>query len=77
MAVATLAAISGGCAARNGVSKRQTVLKAERPVEKDATREELLDRYNAFASNVKSLNAKVELKTTAGSKYSGLIQEYH
>jgi len=77
MAVATLAAISGGCAARNGVSKRQTVPKAERPVEKDATREELLDRYNAFASNVKSLNATVELKTTAGSKYSGLIQEYH
>ncbi len=77
MAVATLAAISGGCAANNGVSRRQNVLKQERPVAKDATRDELLDKYNAFASSVKSLNATVELKTTAGSKYSGLIQEYH
>src|SRR5437870_2721682 len=77
MAVATLAAISGGCAANNGVSRRQNVPKQERPVAKDATREELLDKYNAFASSVKSLNSTVELKTTAGSKYSGLIQEYH
>lgn len=77
MAVATLAAISGGCAANNGVSRRQNVPKQERPVAKDATSEELLDKYNAFASSVKSLNATVELKTTAGSKYSGLIQEYH
>src|SRR4029077_14035961 len=77
MAVATLAAISGGCAATNGVSRRQNVPKQERPVAKDATREELLDKYNAFASSVKSINATVELKTTAGSKYSGLIQEYH
>jgi len=77
MAVVTLAAISGGCAANNGVSRRQNVPKQERPVAKDATREELLDKYNAFASSVKSLNSTVELKTTAGSKYSGLIQEYH
>src|SRR5947209_11370768 len=77
MAVATLAAISGGCAANNGVSRRQNVPKQERPVAKDATRDELLDKYNAFASSVKSLNSTVELKTTAGSQYSGLIQEYH
>src|SRR5947207_8629427 len=77
MAVVTLAAISGGCAANNGVSRKQNVPKQERPVAKDATREELLDKYNAFASSVKSLNSTVELKTTAGSKYSGLIQEYH
>lgn len=77
MAAATLAAFSGGCAAKNGVTKKQTVPPQERPVAKDATREELLEKYNAFASSVKSLNATIELKTTAGSKYSGLIQEYH
>lgn len=44
---------------------------------RDASREELLDKYNAFASSVKTVNSTVELKTTAGSKYSGLIQEYH
>ncbi|PYU05101.1 MAG: hypothetical protein DMG34_09075 [Acidobacteria bacterium] len=70
MAVVTLAAISGGCAANNGVSRRQSVPKQERPVAKDATREELLEKYNAFASSVKSLNSTVALKTTAGSKYS-------
>ena len=29
------------------------------------------------ARGVKSLNATVELKPTAGSKYSGVIEEYH
>jgi outer membrane lipoprotein-sorting protein len=75
MAAATLAAVSGGC--RGNAVKRQTVTRAERPVVKDATREGLLDRYNSFAANVKSINSTVELKTTTGSKYSGLIEEYH
>jgi len=77
MAVATLAAISGGCAANNGVSKKQNIPVQARPVARVATREELLEKYNSFASSVKTLNATVELKTTAGSQYSGLIQEYH
>jgi hypothetical protein len=51
MAVATLASFSGGCAANNGVTKKQNVPAQERPVAKDATREELLDKYNAFASS--------------------------
>ena len=76
MAVATLAAFSGGCAT-NGVKNKQNVPVYERPVAKDATREELLEKYNAYAASVKSINATVELKTTSGSKYSGLIQEYH
>jgi outer membrane lipoprotein-sorting protein len=77
MAVATVAVFSGGCAATNGVKGKQNVPVRERPVAKDATREELLDKYNAIASSVKFINTTVELKTTAGSKYSGLIQEYH
>jgi len=48
-----------------------------RPVVRDATRDELLDKYNEIASAVKSVNATVELKPTAGSKYSGVIEEYH
>jgi hypothetical protein len=76
MAVATLAAISGGCAS-NGISKKQNIPAQARPVARVATREELLEKYNSFASSVKTLNATVELKTTAGSQYSGLIQEYH
>jgi outer membrane lipoprotein-sorting protein len=73
---ATLAAISGGCG--GGTIKKQTeVRRIERPVVQDATREELLDKYNVLASAVTTVNSTVELKTTAGSKYSGLIQEYH
>lgn len=44
---------------------------------KDATREELLDQYNLIARGTKALSATVELKPTAGSKYSGVIDEYH
>ena len=77
MGVATLAVFSGGCVTTNGVKNKQNVPIHERPVAKDANREELLHKYNTFASSVKSINATVELKTTAGSKYSGLIQEYH
>jgi hypothetical protein len=72
---AAVAAISGGC---GHVITRTTVTQpAARPVAKDATREELVERYNAVARGVHSLNATVELKPTAGSKYSGVIQEYH
>src|ERR1700756_183370 len=77
MVVATLAAFSGGCASTNVVTKKQTIPAQARPVARVAAREDLLEKYNAFASSVKSLNATVELKTTAGSQYSGLIQEYH
>jgi len=76
MAVATLAAISGGCGGGTTVRKHVTPAGA-RPVARVATREQLLAKYDTFASSVKSLNATVELKTTAGSQYSGLIQEYH
>ncbi len=75
MTLATLAVFSGGCG--GATSHIEKLPQAQRPVAKDATREELLDKYNAFAASVKSINATVELKTTAGSKYSGLIQEYH
>lgn len=50
---------------------------AEKPVVKDATREELLAKYNEMARSITTLNATVELKPVAGSKYSGVIEEYH
>jgi len=76
MILATLAAISGGCADRS-VKGRTVLTKAQTPVVKDATREELLEQYNMIARGTKTLNATVELKPTAGSKYSGVIDEYH
>jgi outer membrane lipoprotein-sorting protein len=76
MAVTTVAAISCGCEATY-VSTKKNIPAATRPVALDATREELLEKYNAVARGVKSLNATVELNSTAGSQYSGVIEEYH
>jgi outer membrane lipoprotein-sorting protein len=73
----TLAAISCGCGEGRGVKGHTVVPPAQKPVAKDATREELLDAYNLIARSTKTLNATVELKPTAGSKYSGVIDEYH
>jgi hypothetical protein len=75
MALLTLTALSCGCGSSRVVRSHTVV--AEKPVVKDATREELLDRYNEAARSRKTLNATVELKPTAGSKYSGVIDEYH
>lgn len=76
MVLATLAAISCGCGG-HVVTNHQEIPQAVRPVALDATREELLAKYNQMAFSVQSLNATVELKPTAGSKYSGVIDEYH
>lgn len=42
-----------------------------------ATRGELIEKYNAIANGVKSLDATVQMKPTAGSQYSGVIEQYH
>ncbi len=76
MAVATVAAISCGCGG-HVVTKTTVTQGTAKPVAKEATREELIERYNAVARGVQTLNATVELKPIAGSAYSGVIQEYH
>lgn len=75
MAGVTVIAISCGCG--GAVSTKTNLPATQIVVVKDATREELLDKYNASAKGVKSVNATVELKPTAGSKYSGVIEQYH
>ena len=70
----TLAAISCGCGGGRVVTGHIVVPPQ---VAKEATREELLEAYNLIARNTKTLNATVEMKPTAGSKYSGVIDEYH
>jgi hypothetical protein len=75
MAMATVAGISCGCG--GAVSKIKKTPPGARPVALEATRGELIAKYNAIADGVTSLNATVELKPTAGSEYSGVIEEYH
>jgi hypothetical protein len=76
MVLATLVSFSCACGGPN-IKKTTTLSPNAKPVVRDATREELLDKYNDIARSVKSVNATVELKPTAGSKYSGVIEEYH
>ena len=73
---ATLAAFSSSCGP-SAVRNTTTVGPQARPVVRDATGEELLGKYNQIALGVKSVNATVELKPVTGSKYSGVIEEYH
>jgi len=75
MVLLTLSVAACGCG--SNVHHVTAVPAAQRPVAKDATEDELLDRYNALARGVQSVNATVELKPIAGSKYSGVIDEYH
>lgn len=73
-----LGAVVCGCAAGgSGVSTTTVVPRSSRPVVKDSSEEELLARYNDYVQNVKSVNATVELKATTGTRYNGVIDEYH
>ncbi len=73
--MATVTAISYSCG--GAVSTKQVVPPTQIVVAKVATRGELLEKYNAMAKGVKSLDATVQLTPTAGSQYSGVIEEYH
>ena len=65
--------LAAGCA----TGKRTVVPPAAqaRPA-LDATRAELLERYNAQARRVRSISAAVEFQPVAGSTFSGVIVEY-
>jgi hypothetical protein len=75
LSLATVALILAGCGGQVSVVKNTP--PAEKPVTRDATREELLEKFNSTAASISTLNATVELKPIAGSKYSGIIEEYH
>jgi outer membrane lipoprotein-sorting protein len=72
--LAAVAWLAAGCA----VSHTRTVPPAQRPVPRQtATKQELIARFNRQAAGITSLNAKVTMKLTAGSAYTGVITEYH
>jgi outer membrane lipoprotein-sorting protein len=68
---------AAACSCGHAVKKTTKVTVAERPVAREASEEDLLGRYNALARGLKSIDATLELKATAGTKYSGVIDEYH
>src|SRR5262249_24115656 len=66
-----------GAGGTGAAHKKTPVPPTAKPVVKDAAQEELLDEYNQMATGVRTVNATVELKPIAGSRYSGVIEEYH
>jgi hypothetical protein len=76
-AVLATVLLTAGCGDGSRVSVVKSIPPAAQPVVLESGREELLEKYNAMARGVRSLNATVELKPVAGSKYSGVIEEYH
>lgn len=74
VSLAALALFACGCA----VSKKTVVKPGETPGPlMTATKADLIARYNTQAAAVTSLNATVSMKLTAGSAYSGVIEQYH
>jgi outer membrane lipoprotein-sorting protein len=71
---AALLASAFGCA----VSHKTVVQSSQAPAPlQTATKEQLVDSYNRQAQAIQSLNAGVSMKLTAGSAYSGVIEQYH
>jgi outer membrane lipoprotein-sorting protein len=72
--LAVFLAFASGCS----VSQKKSVKPSEAPAPLlSATREELISQFNQQAEAVHSLNASVSVKLTAGSAYSGVIENYH
>jgi outer membrane lipoprotein-sorting protein len=71
---AAVLASAFGCS----VSHTTVVKPSQAPVPlQTATKEQLIDIYNRQAQAIQSLNASVSMKLTAGSAYSGVIEQYH
>ncbi len=71
---ATVAAFCSGCAMRQTTVGRP----AQAPVSlKTATKPGLVEQYNQLADSITSINASVTIQLTAGSSYSGVIEQYH
>lgn len=73
VSLAAVAVFSSGCA----VSQKRTVPPSQIRAALDATKAQLLARYNEQARSIHSLNAAMNLIPTAGSTYSGVIEQYH
>ncbi len=71
---AAVLASAFGCA----ISQKTVVKPSQAPAPlQTATKEQLVASYSRQAQAVQSLNAGVSMKLTAGSAYSGVIEQYH
>ena len=69
-----VAALCFGCA----MSQKTAMKPAQTPISlKTTTKGELVEQYDQLAKSVTSINAAVTIQLTAGSTYSGVIEQYH
>jgi outer membrane lipoprotein-sorting protein len=74
LSIALAAVLAAGCA----VSRKTVVKPSQRPAPRQtATKQDLIARYSRQAEAITSLNAAVTMKLTAGSAYTGVIEQYH
>jgi len=75
LTVSLLVLTAWGC----GPVKQTTVIQpfAVPPPPREASLDELIANLNSQADAVRTLQAKVDLETTTGSVYSGVINQYH
>ncbi len=60
------------------MSRKTAVPPTSRPApSQTASKEELIARFNQQAQAIASLNAAVKMTLTAGSAYTGVIEQYH
>jgi len=72
--VAALAAVSAGC----GENQKRAARPSGPPAQlQTATKSQLEASYNAQAGAIRSLNASISIKLTAGTAYTGVIKQYH
>ena len=72
--IAAVAVFVGGCS----VSTKTAVKPGEAPAPlQGATKEQLVEKYSQLAKGIRSLNAGVTMKLTAGTAYTGVIEQYH
>lgn len=68
------AALAGGCA----VSRKTVVKPSGPPVAlQNASKQQLIELYDHQAQSITSMNAAVTMVLTAGSAYTGVIEQYH
>lgn len=74
LGLAIAAGLASGCA----MSTKTAVTPARSPVPlQSATKAELVKQYNDLARSIASVNMAVNIRLTAGSSYTGTIEQYH
>jgi outer membrane lipoprotein-sorting protein len=74
VSLAAVVSLACGCAVSHKTVAKQS--QAPGPLQ-TASKTQLVELYDRHAQAIQSLNASVTMKLTAGSAYSGVIEQYH